>query len=99
MTHPNAQTITNFYLGYQTLISGKKSLAYIENARAISLTATASLTGSFGPTVSGKTVGATVSNLGLSASGTATTGTITQNSGNNIGSAFSYFSEHDYFGS
>ena len=98
VTHPNADTVTNFYLGYQTLVSGKQKLAYIEAARAITVSATAAATGSFGPTVSGTTVGATVTNLGLSATGTATTGTISQNSANNIGSAFSYFSEHDYFG-
>lgn len=98
VTFSNGQTLTNFYIGYQVANSttGYKSLAYVEPIFSVSISHTASTSGNFGPTVSSKTVGETVTNLQLMGSSPISLET---NSGNNIGSAFSYFSEWDYFGS
>jgi len=98
VTFPNGQTSTNFYVAYQVVntTTGFKSIAYVEPILTVSISQTANTaTGSFGPTVSSNTVGETVSNLNIK--GDSPTSLIT-NSGNNIGTAFSYFSEWDYFG-
>jgi hypothetical protein len=91
VTFAGAQTITNFYIGYQVVNSstGFKSLAYVQPSTSISISYTASVSGSFGPTVTARTVGETFTNLQLRATSPVT---LTVNSGNNIGSAFSYFS-------
>jgi hypothetical protein len=99
VTFPNGQTLTNFYVAYQVTntTTGFKSIAYVEPMMAVSISQTANTaSGSFGPTVTSNTVGETVSNLNLRATSPVS---LTTNSGNNIGSAFSYFSEWDYFGS
>ena len=62
--------------------------------RPISISRTASNSGSFGPEVSAKTVGETVTGLRIRATSPIT---ITASAGDNIGGAFSYFSEWDYF--
>ena len=96
VTFPDGQTLTNFYVAYQETNSttGFKSLTYVEPMRSISLSQTASNSGSFGPEVSAQTVGDTVANLRIRATSPIT---VTTNSGNNVGGAFSYFSEWDYF--
>lgn len=86
------QPNTNLYIGYQKKISGVKSLVYIEPMRTISINTASSATpsGVYGPIVAIASVGQTITNMGLKANqgGTAPLA----NSGNNIGSAFSYFS-------
>ena len=91
VTFSGVQTDTNFYVAYQVTntTNGYKSLAYVEPLRTITITYTASVSGSFGPVVSSATVGQSVSNLQLRATSPVS---LTTNSGNNIGSAFSYFS-------
>ena len=97
VTFPNAQTLTNFYIGYQTVNTaiGFKSLANVQAMQSITISQTASAIGSFGPVVAGSTVGQTVANMQIRATSPIA---VTTNSGNNIGGAFSYFSEWDYFG-
>ena len=91
------QPNTNLYIGYQKTIAGKKALVYIEPMRTISINtaSSASPAGNYGPIVSTAFVGQTITNMSLKANqgGTAPAA----NSLNNIGSAFSYFSEWDYF--
>jgi len=96
VTHPTAQSITNFYVAYQTVNAGNsfKSLVYVEPLMVINIANSASNSGSFGLQVSTNKVGDTVSNLKLKANNG---GNLNVNAGNNIGSAFSYFSEWDYF--
>jgi hypothetical protein len=97
VTFPNGQTLTNFYLAYQlsNATNGFKGLAYVEPLLPISISQTASASGSFGPVVSSNTVGETISNMQIRATSPVT---VTTNTGNNLGGAFSYFSEWDYFG-
>lgn len=88
---------TNFYVAYQTTnaITSFKSLAYVEPKRTITLTSvTASTTSTTGLTVSTYSVGQTVTSLSIKANNG---GTVNTNSANNIGSAFSYFSQWNYF--
>jgi len=89
---------TNFYIGYQTidLVTGIRSLAYVEPLRTISISQTATQSGTFGPNVASATVGQSVSNLNVKANSPIA---LNINSANNLGSAFSYFSEWDYIGS
>ena len=98
VTFPDAQTVTNFYVAYQlaNTTNGYKSLAYVEPMTTTTISYTASVSGSFGPVVSAATVGQTVTNLQLRAVSPIS---LTVNAANNIGSAFTYFSEWDYFGS
>jgi len=86
----------NLYIGYQKKdpTTGKKSLVYIEPMRTISINVASTVAGDFGPVVSSAYVGQTVSSMGLKANLVGTTPTL--NAGNNIGSAYSYFSEWDY---
>jgi hypothetical protein len=90
------QTDTNFYVAYQTTntTNSYKSVGYVEAKRLISLTNSIGMSGSFGLQVSGKSVGATVTGMTMKANNG---GSLTVNSGNNIGAGFSYFSEWDYF--
>lgn len=90
------QTVTNFYVAFQTVNAGNsfKSLAYVEPRMAVTISTTASNSGSFGLQVSTNKVGDPVTNLKLKANNG---GNLNTNAGNNIGSAFSYFSEWDYF--
>lgn len=90
VTFPN-QVDNNLYIGFQVVNSttGFKSLAYVEPLRLVSISQTSSNSGSFGPVVSSVTVGQNVTNMQLRA--TSPIG-LTANTGNNIGSAFSYFS-------
>jgi hypothetical protein len=62
--------------------------------RTVSINVASTVDGNFGPVVTSATVGQTVANLGLSAN--IVGGSPTINSGNNIGAAFSYFSEWNY---
>ena len=96
VTFPDGQTLTNFYVAYQVTnaTSGFKSVAYVEPMRAISISQASSNSGTFGPVVGSATVGETVANMQIRGSATS----VTANTGNSIGGAFSYFSEWDYFG-
>lgn len=95
VTFPASQTSTNLYVGFQTVsTNGFKLLEYIEPLRTTSISITASVSGSYGPTVSSATVGETISSMVLRAN---SAGTVTANSGDNIGAGFSYFAEWDYF--
>ncbi len=95
VTFTGVQTATNFYVAYHLTNTTNtfKSLAYVEALRTITITNTASPSGNFGPTVNTATVGQSVSNLQLSANSPIS---LSANSGNSIGAAFSYFSEWDY---
>lgn len=55
----------------------------------------AGLSGSYGPILTGMILGQTISSLNIKAS---TGSAITINSNDNVGGAFLYFSEYDYFG-
>jgi hypothetical protein len=97
VTYPNAQTVTNFYIGYQVVNSttGFKSLAYVEPMLSVTVaSSTASNWAAVGPMVSTNTVGDIVTNLQIKANSPIA---LTTNSGNSIGSAVTYFSEWDYF--
>ena len=96
VTFPSPQTDTNFYLAYQVAntTTTYKSLAYVEAPRLISITQTLAASGTFGPVVAAATVGQTITSMELRANSPVA---VTTNSGNNIGAAFSYFSEWDYF--
>ncbi len=61
--------------------------------KSVTITQSAGSTGTFGPDVSTAYVGQSVSNLVLKAN---SPGAITANAADNIGGAFSYFSEFDY---
>lgn len=95
VTFTGAKTDTNFYVAYQVrnTTNGYKSLAYVEALRTISISQTATLSGSFGPVVTAASVGQSVSNLQLRATSPSN---LSINTANNIGAAFSYFSEWDY---
>jgi hypothetical protein len=84
-------------VAYQTTNANTsfKSLAYVEPKRTITLTGiTATTSSTTGLTVSTYSVGQTVASLSIKANNG---GTVNTNSGNNIGSAFSYFSQWNYF--
>jgi hypothetical protein len=68
----------------------------MEGLRPISITNTASNSGSFGPTVGTNTVGQTVTNLAIRAASPVAV-TANSNTANMVGAAFSYFSQWDYF--
>jgi hypothetical protein len=88
------------YIGYQKInpVTKRKYLAYIEPMRTSNIIAGAAGTGTFGPDVSSTYVGKTVTNLGLKANlvGTAPGRNGLASPPNDIGAAFSYFSEWDY---
>jgi hypothetical protein len=94
------QTDVNMYIAFQTVnsTSGFKSLAYVESKVLSTVSSTATTSGSYGPQVNtvSFTPGQQATNLVIFAkSGT----TLTTNTMNNLqlGSAFSYFSQWDYF--
>jgi hypothetical protein len=95
VTFSGVQTDTNFYVAYQVknVTNAYKSLAYVEALRTITISQTANSSGTFGPVVSAASVGQSVSNLQLRATSPLT---LTANTANNLGAAFSYFSEWDY---
>lgn len=74
------------------------SIAYMAKTITfpISQTVTHSTSGTFGPTLTGTTLGQTVASLNIKA---GTGSSITLNSNDKVGGAFLYFSEYDYFGS
>jgi hypothetical protein len=72
------------------------SIAYISPRKLVSHSGSATSTGTYGPTVSGVALGATLSPMTLRAQYPSA---VTLNSGDNVGGAFLYFSEWDYFGS
>jgi hypothetical protein len=88
---------TYFYLGYITKdpITGAMGFAYMSPRKVIvhSGTATAS-SGTYGPVLTGSSLGQVLSLMTLKAVSSG----VTQNSGDNLGGAFLYFSEWDYFG-
>lgn len=96
VTFGATQTTTNLYIGYQKKdpTTGKKYLVYIEPMRTITIGTPSSVAGSYGPVVTSAFVGQSIPSLSLKADLVGTTPTI--NSLNNIGAAFSYFSEWDY---
>lgn len=77
------------YVGYQTTVSGHKSLQYMEPLSSISVTQTASPNGVYGPSVATSTVGQNVPNLKIVVNSPMDIGT---NNGNSIGGAYSFFS-------
>lgn len=62
--------------------------------RAITITQTSTTLGTYGPVLATAFVGQNITSMTLKA--TCPAGGISVNSGNNIGGAFSYFSEWDY---
>ena len=89
---------TYFYLGYiqKDSVTGKKSIVYMEPMRTITHTGSVSTNGVYGPDVTSANVGDTISSMTLKAR--APSG-LSQNSGDNLGAAYLYFSEWDFFGS
>lgn len=86
-----------FYIGYTTKdpTTGVVKLAYISARKTISHTGSApTASGTYGPVLTGVNLGQTLASMQLRAqySGVST------NSGDNVGGAFLYFSEWDYFG-
>jgi hypothetical protein len=88
---------TSIYLGYitQDSTTKKKAIAYMEPVRVITHSGTVTTTGQFGPDLTGQHVGSTISSMTLKAE---YSGSVGVNSGDNLGGAFLYFSEWDYFG-
>lgn len=89
---------TNFYIGYTTKdpVTGKISTKYMENLKTISNTGSPATSGTYGPVISSAKVGEILAPMTLKAS----YGSISTNipASDNIGAAFLYFSEWDYFG-
>lgn len=89
---------TYFYLGYTTKdpVTGVVSLSYISPRKVVTHSGSFATSGTYGPVTSGYTLGQTVAPLNLKA---AYSGAVTINAADNLGGAFLYFSEYDYFGS
>ena len=98
ITAESGKSKTYFYLGYLETdnVTGVTSLAYIEPMRTITHSGTVSTNGVYGPDLTSIFVGDTITSMTLNAR--APSG-VTMNSGDNLGAAFLYFSEWDYFGS
>ena len=98
ITADQGKVRTYIYLGYLTKdpATGKVSLAYIEPARLTTHSGSVNTNGVYGPVLTGVNVGDTVTPMSLNAQSPYS---LTQNSGDTLGSAFLYFSEWDYFGS
>lgn len=89
------------YVGYQKInpVTKKKYLAYVEPMRTLGINAGSTAAGLYGPDVATAFVGQSVPNMVLKANlagAGVTTVPTAANSGNNLGGAFSYFSEWDY---
>lgn len=100
VTFPNGQTSTNLYIAFQTTnsTSGFKNIAYVESRINNAISATATVSGNYGPQVSAGTItaGQSVTNLAINAKSSAAV-TANANANLQIGSAFTYFSQWDYF--
>lgn len=84
------------YIGYQikNLTTQQKAIYYIEPVRLITISAIATPSGNFGPVLTTAKVGQALTPMVITANMPG--GTITTNTANSIGGAFSYFSEWDY---
>ena len=93
----NAQT--HFYVGYTTVdpASGKISNQYMENLKIVSNSGSYSASGTYGPVLTAATVGQVLAPMTLKASYSAISVNVPAT--DQIGAAFLYFSEWDYFGS
>lgn len=100
VTFGSADGTKYLYIGYQKInpVTKRKYLAYIEPIRGITIIAGASTNGVYGPNVANTYVGKTVTSLGLKANLVGTSPTVNglASPPNDIGAAFSYFSEWDY---
>lgn len=86
-----------FYLGYTTKdpVTGVVSIAYISPRKYILHTGSApSASGTYGPVLTGVNLGQVLPSMSLKGAYSG----VTTNSGDNLGGAFLYFSEWDYFG-
>lgn len=89
---------TYFYLGYTTKdpATGIVRIASMSPRKVVTHAGSASVAGTFGPAVESSTLGQLLSSMNLKAQ---YAGSVSINSGDNLGGAFLYFSEYDYFGS
>ena len=93
--HVAANSDPFVHVGYSEKdpVTGRIYNRYIEPRKTFAQTGSYSATGTYGPDLTSKQLGETVTNMIVKASASG----VNQNTGNDWGAAFLYFSEWDYF--